>query len=91
MEMLTEALTLTPEQSAKIKPLVERDREKIAALRDDQSLSQEDRRTKMREISRSRMEEIRAILTPEQQEKFKSVMEKRRAEWEKRQAERENK
>ncbi|MGV3532760.1 MAG: hypothetical protein ACO1QR_10355 [Chthoniobacteraceae bacterium] len=91
LEMLTEALTLTPEQSAKIKPILDRDREKARELRADTALSAEDRRTKRRELSRARMEEIRAVLTPEQQTKLNEVTEKRREEWQKRRAERESK
>lgn len=89
LEMLTESLTLTPEQSAKIKPIMERDREKMRELREDKSLSQEDRRAKLGELARTRTEEIRAVLTPEQQEKYKALMEKRREAMEKRRAERE--
>ncbi len=87
LEMLTNALTLTPEQSGKVMPLLERDQKKVEALRGDKSISVEDRRAKRWAMAQARMEEIRAILTPEQEVKFKKLMEARRQAWEKRSAE----
>ncbi len=83
LEMMKEKLSLTAEQAEKIKPLLEKDREKIMALRQDASLSREEKGEKMREILKASMEAIKPILTPEQVGKWKSEMEKRRAEREK--------
>ena len=83
LEMMKEKLSLTAEQIEKIKPLLEKDREKIMALRQDASLSREEKGEKMREILKASMEAIKPILTPEQLEKWKAEMEKRRAEREK--------
>ena len=83
VEMMKEKLSLMPEQVEKIKPILEKDRAKLMALREDATLSREQKGEKMREILKSSMEEIRPILTPEQVEKWKAEMEKRRAEREK--------
>ena len=83
LEMMKEKLSLMPEQVEKIKPILEKDRAKLMALREDATLSREQKGEKMREILKSSMEEIRPILTPEQIEKWKAEMEKRRAEREK--------
>ena len=83
LEMMKEKLSLMPEQVEKIKPILEKDRAKLMALREDATLSREQKGEKMREILKSSMEEIRPILTPEQVEKWKAEMEKRRAEREK--------
>ena len=83
LEMMKEKLGLTPEQVEKIKPILEKDREKLMALREDAALSREQKGEKMREILKSSMEAIKPILTPEQVEKWKAEMEKRRAEREK--------
>ena len=91
LEMMKEKLGLTPEQVEKIKPILEKDREKLMALREDTALSREQKGEKMREILKSSMEEIKPILTPEQLEKWKAEMEKRKEEMEKRRAEREKK
>ena len=79
LEMMKEKLGLTPEQIEKIKPILEKDREKLMALREDAALSREQKGEKMREILKSSMEAIKPILTPEQVEKWKAEMEKRRA------------
>ena len=83
LAMMKETLGLTPEQVEKIKPLLEKDREKLLALREDTTTSREQKGEKMREILKSSMETIKPILTPEQVEKWKAEMEKRRAEREK--------
>jgi Spy/CpxP family protein refolding chaperone len=84
IEMMKEALSLTPEQVAKIRPLMERDGEKLKAIIGDASLSQEDRRAKVREVMQASGESINGVLTPEQREKWKAQAEKRRAEAQKR-------
>ena len=78
LEMMKEKLNLTPEQIEKIKPILEKDREKLVSLREDTSLSREQKGEKMREILKSSMTAIKPILTPEQIEKWKAAMEKRR-------------
>lgn len=91
IEMMKERLDLTPEQVEKIKAAFEKEREKIMALREDPTLSREQKGEKMREILKYQMEAIRPILTPEQVEKWKAGMEKRREEMEKRRTDREKK
>ncbi len=78
IKAMKEALTLTDDQSAKILAILQKDQEKIKPLRDDTSLSQEDRRAKMREIRQASQEEINKILTPDQQTKWKEEQAKRR-------------
>jgi Spy/CpxP family protein refolding chaperone len=80
IKMLKENLTLTDEQVEKLKPIFAKQQDKSKALRDDQNLSQDDRRAKMREIYQGTQAEVQAILTPEQQTKYKEYQEKRRAE-----------
>ena len=91
LAMMKEQLGLTPEQVEKIKPILEKDREKLQALRADTAATREQKGEKMREILTASMEEIKPILTPEQLEKFKANMEKRREEMQKRRAEAEKK
>ncbi len=74
--MMKENLGLSDEQVAKIKPIVEADREKMKALREDTTTSQEDKRAKFMEIFKAQEEKIKPILTPEQQEKWKEQMAK---------------
>jgi len=77
---MTEELNLTQEQQDKIKAIMERNapqfREIMAKGREN--ISEEDK-AKVKELMKSQMEEIAAVLTPEQKEKYKAAMERRRA------------
>jgi len=74
LKMMKEKLNLTAEQEEKIKAIFEKSgpelRELMAKGRDN--LSEGDRQ-KVRELLKSQMEEIGAILTPEQKEKMKEL------------------
>jgi Spy/CpxP family protein refolding chaperone len=70
LEHLTKELSLTDAQKPKVKAILEASQKKLQELRADTSLSQEDRRTKMRTIMEDQNKEIKALLTPEQLEKF---------------------
>ncbi len=86
LKMMTETLSLTDDQVAKLKPILAADQEKMKALHDDTALSKEDRRSKSHEIMQSEQEQVKGILTADQQAKWKEAMEKRRAAHEKEQA-----
>jgi Spy/CpxP family protein refolding chaperone len=75
---MKESLKLSDEHVAKIKPILVKNQEKTKALREDQNLSQDDRRAKMQENFKSLEEELKPILTPEQLAKYKEDAEKRR-------------
>jgi Spy/CpxP family protein refolding chaperone len=83
-ERLKTELGLTDDQTAKIKAIYEKDQAKNAdelkKLREDTTMSREEKGKKMREIFAATAEEIKPILTPEQQTKWKEAQEKRRAE-----------
>lgn len=85
VKALKESLKLSDEQAEKLKAVFAKNQEKTKALRDDKALSAEDRRAKMREASDALDAEVKPILTPEQQTKWKEETEKRRAERAKRQ------
>jgi protein CpxP len=79
---LAEALNLTDEQKEKMKAIREEARPKLEALRQDTTLTPEDRRAKVREIRESIDAQIKALLTTEQIEKWEKMKEgprKRRA------------
>jgi len=82
VKQMKESLGLNDEQVTKIKAIMEKsqasNQEKMQALRADTALSQEDRRKKMQEIMKPMNDEIQAVLTPEQQTKFKEQQERRR-------------
>ena len=83
LQALSEKLNLTDDQKAKLKPILEDQMQQMKAVREDSSLSPEQKRAKMKSIHESLHNQINAVLTPEQQAKFKQMkqeqMEKHKA------------
>ena len=73
LERLKTAVNLTDDQTAKVKAIFQDQRAKMEALRGDESLSREDRRAKMMELMKAGHDQIRALLTPDQQQKFDAM------------------
>ena len=80
---MTERLNLTEAQQARIKPIIEDEGKQLKALRDDTSLTRDQKREKFREISTVTFANIDAVLTPEQQKKHVELREKAREHWKK--------
>ena len=81
LKRMTDELGLTQDQQDKIKAIMEKNSQQLKDLmaKGRENLTDEDK-TKFRELLKSQMEEITAVLTPEQQEKYKAAIEKRRAQ-----------
>jgi Spy/CpxP family protein refolding chaperone len=75
---MNKQLQLTDEQQAKIKPILEEQHKQMMDLRQDTSMSREDRIAKFREVRQQSLEKIKPILTPEQQKKWQEIQEQRR-------------
>jgi protein CpxP len=73
LEMLTQKLNLTTDQQAKVKAIDEDTGKQMMALRNDTSLSQDDRRAKMMDIRKSSQDKIRAVLTDDQKTKYDAM------------------
>lgn len=73
LQMLSEKLNLTDDQKAKLKPILQDQMQQMKTVREDSSLSEDQRRTKMKSIHESLHDQINAVLTPEQQAKFKQM------------------
>jgi len=74
LKRMTEQLSLTQEQQDKVKPILEGSREEMAKLRE---VPEDQRREKMGEFMKAQNEKVLAVLTPEQQEKYKTAMTER--------------
>ena len=74
LQMMTSQLNLTTDQQAKIKPILESESQQMQALHQDSSLSREDRMSKMQQIRQGTNEQIKPILTSDQQQKFSEMM-----------------
>ena len=73
LQMLSEKLNLTDDQKAKLKPILQDQMQQMKAVREDSSLSEDQKRAKMKSIHESLHDQINAVLTPEQQAKFKQM------------------
>jgi Spy/CpxP family protein refolding chaperone len=77
LKMMKEQLSLTDEQTKKVEAVFAKNQDKYKEVRENKDLSQEDRRAKMAELRKAEAEEMKGILTPEQQEKAKKLREER--------------
>jgi Spy/CpxP family protein refolding chaperone len=65
-EHLSESLNLTPEQKAKVQPILDQTKPQLAAIHQEAM-------EKMRALMESTGAQIRPLLTPEQQQKFDAM------------------
>jgi Spy/CpxP family protein refolding chaperone len=70
---MAEKLGLTEEQKTALKPIMETQIQQAQAIRQDSSLSPEQKQAKLKDLREQNQEEISKILTPEQQEKMKQM------------------
>jgi periplasmic protein CpxP/Spy len=73
LDHLSKMLSLTDDQKAKIKPILENEATQVQALHQDTTLSMQDRHTKMRGIHDTTIGQIRPLLTSDQQTKLDSM------------------
>ncbi len=72
-ERMAQALNLTEEQKSQIQPILQQQRQKLEALRNDNSLSQQQKREQFQQIREQTRSQINAILTPDQQQKMQQM------------------
>ena len=73
VDRMNTELNLTADQKTKVTALFEDTQKKMRELRQDTSLSQEDRREKVRGMREAEDKKLKEILTPEQWEKWQKV------------------
>lgn len=73
LQHMAQALGLTDEQKAKAGDILRRQADQLKALRDDDSKNRRQKFKAMRKIQDDGRAQIRALLTPEQQEKFDAM------------------
>lgn len=77
IEKLKTELGLTEAQVEKLKPILREQMEAMRTLRQDDSLSREDKRAKFKELHAANQAKLAAVLTPEQLAKFDELMKKK--------------
>jgi periplasmic protein CpxP/Spy len=70
LQHMTKALNLTSDQQQKILPILQSESQQMQTLRQDSSVAQQDKWSKMQEIRQNSTTQINPILTPDQQKKF---------------------
>lgn len=78
IEQAAKELGLSDEQKTKLKAAMDEQREKMKALREDSSLSADDKKAKGKELRDAFQAKVKGILTPEQFEKWQKNMQQRR-------------
>lgn len=73
LQHMTKELNLSSDQQTQIKPILADIDQKMQALWQDQSLSQQDRRAKMRAIHEDSRAKIEAVLNDEQKQKYETM------------------
>jgi Spy/CpxP family protein refolding chaperone len=79
LQAAVESLNLTDEQKAKVKDIFADAKTKSQAVSSDTTLSDEQKKAKMKELHSSIMAKVNEVLTPEQQTELKSKMEAAKA------------
>ncbi len=78
VERLNKELNLTDEQKTKVTSLLEDEGKKMRDLRGDTNLDAQQRREKMQEIRKESDTKMKAILKPDQWEKYQKLQEQMR-------------
>jgi Spy/CpxP family protein refolding chaperone len=71
------ALNLTSDQRAKIMPIQQQMRQQVVAVRQDASLTPEQKHQKIRDIRQNAMAQMKGVLTPEQQRQLEQMRPRR--------------
>jgi hypothetical protein len=78
VKRMTTVLSLTDEQKGKVRPLVIEEIKKFKAIRQDTSLTEEDRIKKEKEFREANKPKFKAILSEEQLTKYEAMQSSRR-------------
>lgn len=66
-------LNLSDAQKQQLRPIIDKEIKEIEAVRDDPSMSTDQKRTKVEQIRQNYFPQIQAILTPEQRQKLEEM------------------
>lgn len=78
LQRMMDQLNLTPDQKAKIDPILEDDAKQVRAFREDTTLSAEDRKAKTAKVRHETDAKIKPLLTDEQWSKLQQLRAERK-------------
>ena len=70
---ISQKLNLTPDQTAKLEPILAGREQKVAALRADSSLTPEQRHEKIHAVHQDTEQQLAGVLTPDQLQQLKAM------------------
>jgi len=70
---LTKALNLTPDQAAKLEPILANRDQQMQAIHSNGQLTQQDARQQMKALHQSTEQQLAGVLTPDQLQQMKSM------------------
>ena len=73
VEAIAQQLNLTPEQKAKVLPILREEGPKIQAIKNDNSMSRMQKMQAVRAIHQQNDPQMKAILSPEQYQKLQAI------------------
>jgi protein CpxP len=73
LRRMSKELNLTDDQKEKIRPILQEEAQQSKSVQSDSSLTDQQRRKKMREIHKTYEPQVQAVLTPEQRDKLKNM------------------
>lgn len=77
---MMDQLNLSPDQKSQMKSLRESDKQQREEIKNDASLTQDQKRSRMKELHKSQSEKMNSILTPDQQAKRNTYIQKMKAD-----------
>lgn len=77
-EKFAKELNLTPDQQSDLKQIRESSRQQFQAIKNDSSLTADQKKAKMKELRKSTREQMMSKLNPDQQAKFKEMRKEHR-------------
>lgn len=78
MARMAKKLNLSQDQQDKLKPIFEKQREQAKAIKNDGSLTPDQKKEKFQALRQDTMAQMNGILTPEQQQQWQQMREKHR-------------
>jgi Spy/CpxP family protein refolding chaperone len=75
LQQISSELNLTDDQKQQLKPMLQSEAQQLKAVKDDASLTPEQKQAKAKEIHQGFKSQIGGVLTPEQQKKLATMRE----------------
>ncbi len=75
---IVQYLNLSPQQQSQLRPIVRGARQQVEAVRNDPSLTPDQKRERMKEIRQQTRSQVGQILTPDQQERLNQLRQQQR-------------